>query len=338
VFNSAWVGNNPHLVGRASTVHDDATTVRVGLAFTSPKDVILFATADGQGLAALRPSGSSDCLMAGASVWGDRFATKLDAKPSQPLGESGGVLGGFGPPGALPVGFSLMTQPPGAAQGLILGTTRWLWWWAPTYAYTTVSALDGSDYRLIATTMPPSQFIDLESPTTTGNLFFFEGFVGDDAGLAHGKIFYTDGVSPPQVYLEPTEPDTYYGSPIYANSHVAFFKGIQFQDINKYGSVELWASPYSDKPSELKPAKLAVLPYHSMPFEPKGGWGFALIGGTTAEPIGIWNLAKVTERTYALSSDTDRWMGSVGVTRQHAWVVTSNFTWTHYDLLRFRNE
>ncbi len=58
----------------------------------------------------------------------------------------------------------------------------------------------------------------LGPPITTGKLFLFDAFVGDDAGLAHGQIFYSDGMAAPQVYLEPSEPGTYYGRPIYANS------------------------------------------------------------------------------------------------------------------------
>jgi hypothetical protein len=339
VFNSAVVGNNATIVGRVSTVHDDGTDVRVGLAFHSPKALAIFATGDGQGLVGIR-SGSSDCAAFPASVDGKRFAVEVSTVTGGPGGSQfGGVLGDLTAPGA-PVGFTLATHPPGGDQGYALGAVRWLWWWAPTYAYSSVSAVDGSDYKLVATTMPPSEFVDLESPITTGKLFLFEGFVGDEAGLAHGKIFYTDGLSVPDVYLEPSEPDTYYGRPIYANSYVAFFKGIGFQDINKYGSIELWASPFSEKPSELQPEKLAVLPDASMPGEPRGGFGFALFelaAGVNKWNIAVWNLAKNTERKYELP-DSDGLMGLVGVSRQHAWVTTTNFTYTEHHLLRFRNE
>jgi hypothetical protein len=336
VLNSAVMGTGPAFGAR---VDDDGANIRVVLGATSPKQVTLFALENGAGLAGFRPEGTGPkCILGNTSIRGDRFASLVAANVNAAGGQFGGILGELGTAAQSATGFTSINQPPGGPQGVSLGITRWLWWWAPTYAYTSVSALDGSDYKPIATTMPPSELVYLGPPVATGKTFLFDAVSADDAGLAHGKILYSDGVSVPQVYLEPSEPDTHYGRPIYANSYVGFFKGIGLQDVNQYGSVELWSSPYSDDPSQLKPTKLAVLPYHSMPGEPAGGWGFALIGDTLAEPIGIWDLAKATERTYPLSSDTDRWMGAAGVTRQHAWVVTANFTWTEYYLLRFRNE
>jgi hypothetical protein len=78
--------------------------------------------------------------------------------------------------------------------------------------------VDGSGYTEFVTVKSPGNFAYLGPPITTGKLFLFDAFVGDDAGLAHGQIFYSDGMAAPQVYLEPSEPGTYYGRPIYANS------------------------------------------------------------------------------------------------------------------------
>jgi hypothetical protein len=142
------------------------------------------------------------------------------------------------------------------------------------------------------------------------------------AGMVHGKILYSDGVGAPQTYLEPTEPDAHYGRPIYANSHVAFFKGIGLQDVGKYSSVELWVSPYSENPSQLKPTKLADFPFQGMPGEPRGGWGFAAMGGPTQdEPVWLWNLPNATQRTYGLGGyPLDAFPG---ISHEHLWVTAS---------------
>jgi hypothetical protein len=337
VFNSALVSQNATF---SASVDDDGTTVRVGLGSSYPKLLALFGTDSGQGLVGLRPaSPSSDCLL-GAFLHGKRFAVSVAANVTPVGGDFGGILGDLDATTQPLLGFTLAAQPPGGPQGDSLGTSRWLMWWAPTYAYTSVSALDGSDYELIATTMPPSDLLYLGPPVTTGKLFLLDAVLTDDAGVADEKILYSDGTSAPAVYLEPTEPDTYYGSPVYANSHVAFFKGTGFQDINKYSSVELWASPYSESPSELKPQKLAAMPFNSMPGTPRGGWGFAAFdspAGVNKWDIVVWNLADGTQKTHALPAQ-DRLMGLVGVTRQHAWLTTTNFTYTQYYLLRFRND
>jgi hypothetical protein len=317
---------NPWLVGTVvkfyptSTVNDDGTQVRVGVVFDMLRTA-LYGTEAGGGLEGLRTSGP-DCLVWTANVWSDRFGAMVAPRATTEWGADayGGVVGRLGSFPQPVVGFTVPKKASLAPGPYVLGADRWLWEWGPLQSYTTVSAVDGSDYTLLATTAPPSPFVDLGHVVTTGKRFLFPAFVGDDAGLAHGKIFHSDGIAEPEVYLEPTEPDTYYGSPIYTHSHVAFFKGIQFHGINTYGAVELWTSPYSDNPSELKPAKLADLAHKYMPITPAGGWGSAAFGGTSLqEAFVVWDLGKGTQRAYARPEGFDK-MNLLGVTRAHIYM------------------
>ncbi len=112
---------------------------------------------------------------------------------------------------------------------------------------------------------------------------------------------WSDGIAPPAVYLEPSAPNDAYGSPMYANSHLGFFRGINRQDINTYDSVELWASPYSDDPAKLQPTKLATTGAQSIPIGRTGGWGFAAFPTLTtpddsSREFAIWNLAAGTSK------------------------------------------
>ncbi len=337
VFNPDLVGSSPNYVALASVVQDDGTAVRVGLEFELPGEPGLFATAEGQGLAGLRSASSATkCGIGGVSVYGNRFGVELYREVKQYTAEYGGVLGDLDGPAKSQLPFTASQVNPNAiVQGEWLGSARWIWWLA-SYGYGTVSATDGSSYTEFVTMQSPGNFVYLGQPITTGKLFLFGGFVGDDAGMAHGNVYYSDGIAAPQVYIEPTEPDTYYGRPIYANSYVGFFKGIGFKDVNVYNSVELWASPYSEDPSKLKPVKLAALPYKGMPVNSAGGWGHAAFGGPTKDKAAwVWNLATGAQQTFPFPQDY-RLSAFLGVSRQHVWVSGSILGGATPYLIRFR--
>jgi hypothetical protein len=323
VFNPDLVGTSPNYRGLASVVQDDGTDVRVGLAFDMVGYDALFGSADGTGEVGIRTAlPATKCAIGAVSIFGNRFGVQVFRELKQYSAEFGGVLGDLDGPAKSQVAFTASQVNPGAiVQGGWLGSARWIWWLA-TYGYSTVSAVDGSGYIEFVTMKSPGNFVYLGPPITTGKLFLFDAFVGDDAGLAHGRIFYSDGIAAPQVYLEPTEPDTYYGRPIYANTYVGFFKGIGFQDVNSYKSVELWASPYSDDPSQLKPVKLGTIPDNSMAAEPAGGWGHAAFetsAGVNKWDVLIWNLADGTHRRFKLA-DGYNLIAFLGVSRKYAWV------------------
>lgn len=321
---------NPNILGTGtgfiptSRVHDDSATVRVGLSFSSQTtDFAIYALDSGQGLDGFR-SVAGTCRVVGGSLWGERLGVKVEKKGQE---TNSGLVGKIGDSND-PIAFSHATQPPGGAQRLVLGSARWVWWWAPAYSYTSVSALDGSDYVQFAKTAFPNGIVYLGEPVTTGKTFLFQAFVGDDAGVAHGKIMWSDGIAPPEVYLEPADPNDAYGSPIYANSHVAYFHGVQILDTNKFQSVELWTSPYSADPKALQPKKLDTLPVQSMPAAPVGGWGFAafpsFVPPNGERELVMWNLAKGTKRTHVLPEGYDL-QSLLGVSRTHLWVGAADF-------------
>lgn len=324
VLNSNIVGDGGGFV-RTSVVQDDGTTTRVGLLFEynvlkTSKNIAVYALESGQALDAFRGGIDGDaCHLWGASLWGERFAVKVGTYSGE---TNSGIIGKLAD-SAQPIGFTHPSQPPGGSQGFYLGSDRWVWWWAPTYAYTSVSALDGSGYLLFANSAQPNSLVYVGEPVTTGKTFLFQGFVGDDAGIAHGKIMWSDGFTAPETYLEPADPNDVYGSPIYANSHMAFFRGIQPESTNKFASVELWTSHYSEQPSELQPVKLGTLSSQSIPPGRTGGWGFAAFPtfapGTDDRELVIWDLAKGTSKTHLLPESQDLTV-LLGVSRTHLWV------------------
>lgn len=326
---------NPKLIGlgggfvRTSVVHDDGKTTRVALLFEvnaqmTSNNFAAYALESGEMLDAFRGGIRGDaCHLWGASLWGERYAVKIGTLSGE---TNSGIVGKLAD-GASPSAFNHPTQPPGGAQGYYLGSDRWVWWWAPKYSYTSVSTVDGSDYVQFADTGLPSSLVYVGEPTTAGKTFLFQAFDGDDAGIAHGKIMWSDGVAAPKVYLEPGSASDVYGSPIYAHSHVAYFIGKNAQDTNKFDSVELWASPYSEQPGQLQPVKLSTLPTQSIPPNRAGGWGFAafpsFVPGTDDRELVIWNLANGTSKTHLLPEGYDL-TTLLGVSRTHLFVGASD--------------
>jgi hypothetical protein len=321
---------NPYLFGTrairffSGTVHDDGETVRVGLAVLRPTEASFFAAPDGAALDGIRLSADapSGCTQATASVWGKRFAVQLNKDPTEWGGDDGGILGEIGALGQPTRGFTMTERPVGGPQYYLLGSERWLWTWAPRIGYSTVSAIDGSGYYLVGNINGDIPFLDLDGqPQTSGKWFFFDGFLRDDSWVS-GKLWRSDGASAPEMLLEPDEPDTHYVSPIYAHSHLAFFKGIRILSENKYERVELWATPYSDDPAELRPTLVAdlteTLNKTSIPVDREGAFGFVDFGGSSlAESFVIWNLSAKTQRIVGLPEPF--LPRPLGMTREHLW-------------------
>jgi hypothetical protein len=327
-----WIAGSSVRFEPSSSVHDDGSTVRVGLVFDTP-NVSLYALDAGPALGGFRSAG--ECSVGGAVLWGERFAADVASQYRGELTRTtyGGIVAAalgtnqermlaFTLPDLVPLGNSPGDRP--------LGTERWLWRWSQYRGYTSISAEDGSDARLIATSVPPSPFLDLGVPVSAGKFFLFDGFI-EEGGRARGKLFRTDGIAAPELFLEPGQPDEHYGSPAYANSHFAFFKGNRLLDINRYESVELWASPYSQNPAELEPSKLVDLPETYMPVFPAGGWGFVAFNTRLPdmpEPpyvklgIRLWNLAQATERTIVLPDELGH--RYLGISRWHLWIGVSD--------------
>lgn len=220
-----------------------------------------------------------------------------------------------------PVAFTIPEPPPvGGTQQFVLGDGRWLWWWTPVDRFSTVSAQDGSDFQMFAKAV--GSVMEYAGPTTTGPLFLAEEFDQLDGGHVQGIIAYSDGVSPMKPYLVPPDPDNDYGEPVFANSNVAFMKGIHQTGVNQYDSVEIWTTPYSTDPTQLKPRKVAALPFQDMP-PVLGGWGrvatSTLMGGDAGIGLGIWTLSSGLLKAYAVPGDYF-FNTLLGLTRSHVWL------------------
>ena len=209
-----------------------------------------------------------------------------------------------------------------APQQWVLGADRWLWWWAPVDRLSTVSAKDGSGFQIFAAVTFSSTAQMYVDPTTTGPLFLTKEYDLTDGGHLQGKIAYSDGVSPTKPYLVPDNPNDDYGSPAFANTHVGFMKGITQKSLNLYDSVEIWATPYSTNPSELKPELIGAFPFTSMATL-VGGWGH--LGTATKIPpddslgLAVWTIATKSVRNYPVPEDHFP-SALLGVTRTHFWV------------------
>jgi hypothetical protein len=318
VFNTDVTGTDAQFaVG--SMVQDDGTAVRVALTFLHPKNVVAVAGDDGMGLDAFRPSGPSGCGLLVTSLWGNRVA--MSAKRTQ-ISQFGGVLADVGASSMPPVLFDIASPPAGGPQRFVLGSERWLWWWTPVDRLSTVSAKDGSGFQIFAAVTASSSVVAYSGPTTTGPLFLAQEYEALDGGHVQGKIAYSDGASPMKPYLVPPDINDDYGYPAFANTHVGFFRGIGQKDINLFDSVELWATPYSANPSELKPELVGSFPFTSMSYL-VGGWGRlgtgAKIPPDDALGLAVWTIATKSVRTYPLP--TDHFPNPLlGVTRTHFWV------------------
>jgi hypothetical protein len=317
VFNPTLFGQNVSF-GNNSTVVDDGTSVRVGLTIWSEHNMAVIAGEDGMGMDGIRDTGGTfDCRLAASSIWKDRFAihvTDYDVK------HFGGILGKVGDT-TPPVAFTIPEPPPaGGTQQFVLGDTRWLWWWAPVDRLSTVSATDGSNFQIFAKF--GGSIVGYSNSATTGPLFLAQEYEVQDGGHVQGKIAYSDGVSPMKPYLVPPDPNDDYAYPAFADSYVGFMRGISQKNVNVYDSVEIWATPYSTDPSQLKPEFVASFPYASAA-PMAGGWG-RLATGTMVPPKGdagvaIWTLGNKSVVTYPMPETYTRW-ALVGLTRTHFWL------------------
>jgi hypothetical protein len=316
VFSESLFGQNATFI-RSSVVVDDGTAVRAGLTMWSPRNIATFVGDDGMGLDAFRVTGGKpDCRLEAMSVFGKRLAVEVS---SPKVDAFGGILADIGAMTSPPATFDIASPPAGGPQFCLLGDSRWLWWWTPTDRFSTVSASDGSEFQIFATALDP--IMGYSVPATTGSLFLAQEYELMGGGHVQGKIAYSDGVSPMKPYLVPPNPNDDYGYPAFASTHVGFMKGISQKDINLFESVELWATPYSEDPTALKPELLAPLPFTSMS-NLAGGWGRL---GTLAQMpdkstgAAIWSISTKSVRTYPVPDDHTSWV-LMGVTRTHFWI------------------
>ncbi|MBK7585059.1 MAG: hypothetical protein IPI67_33325 [Myxococcales bacterium] len=323
----AWAANceeatfNPKLVGAdpgfSANVHDDGMITRIALAFTFSKIVTVVSDSKGSVLTALRGAeGPEKCVFAAASLWGNRFAVVVTQLG---LSSYGGILGESG--AASESVFTLVSPPPGSPQRYPLAEKRWLWWWAPASRFSTVSAVDGSDFTIFAKE-GSGQTALLSGPTSAGSIFLFDEFVLLDGGDAQRRVSWSDGKLPPAAYLTPPVPADDLGFAAFADTHVGVMRGINRKDINKYDTVEVWASPFSADPAQLKPELVAKLGFTSTP-ELAGGHG-VLAALTSIEANGeygftAWNV--MSKQTRGLKLPAERvYKTHLGISREHVYL------------------
>jgi hypothetical protein len=138
-------------------------------------------------------------------------------------------------------------------------------------------------------------------------------------------IAASDGKQPPTPYLTPPD-DSFYSAVAFADSHVAWMRGVSPSDTNTFERVEIWASPYSPNPSELKPEKIGDWPgIHFSASDHTGGHGkYAATYVVQKDPIVVqelvWDLTTKTKTTFQLPPDVVvKW--PMGITQNHMWGV-----------------
>jgi len=318
VFNPALLGTDAAFTP-GSSLHDDGVSVRIGLALESSKHSVVFASSDGSALDGIRGTlGPTECHFWSGAQWGGRIAVMTG-----PLGsnERGGVLADIGTKPSDVVSFALQSPPPGTPQRTPLGEKRWLWWWAPVARFSTVSAVDGSDFTMFAKE-GDGQTALLSGPISAGAIFLFDEWVLEDGGDAQRRISWSDGKQAPAAYLTPPVWTDDFGAVAFANSHVGFMRGVKRKGINSYDEVEVWASPFSETPSQLKPETVAKLTFTGMP-DLAGGHG-VLATATAVEPGGgytftAWDLATKATREFVLPKERV-FKAFLGVSREHVYI------------------
>jgi hypothetical protein len=212
----------------------------------------------------------------------------------------------------------LVGLPPGTAQALVMGTSRWLFWWVLPHQLATVSNVDGGDLRIVAKSDPQNGPVgELGDPVSAGDYFLYHQWVDNtNTPGTHWEIAITDGVSQGKPYLVPPLGESY-ASPVYAHSHIAWMRGIHMKGVNLYDSVEVWASPWSPVPSKLQPKKLGDYPLTSTA-EGVGGWGYYLTPTSPHDAL-LWDLATGGSRKLTPPSNIQAFWRPFGITRKHLW-------------------
>ena len=133
---------------------------------------------------------------------------------------------GFGPlDGSAPTFVRDFTPAPvgiGPQIYSVFGPERWLWYYYVDKLLS-VSSLDGSDLTVIAQSQSGGPILAVDGPKWTGDQILFEQ-VNTVGNTVQGVIARSDGVSPTETYLAPSD-DSYFGQPEYAHSRLGWVRG-----------------------------------------------------------------------------------------------------------------
>lgn len=306
-----------------SAVNEERGETRVMLSLADgAARYALFAYESGRLFDAYRISGAAagSCAIGSGAAWGARHGVVVLSSGADPDNTRvGGILGSIGsePPAVFdvtpaPLGYGPAEHP--------MGANRWMWRYSPDKLLS-LSTLDGSGITTIAAASG-GDILALERPVTTGPSFLFGEVLRSDDGAVRGIIASSDGVAPPRPYLVPPD-DSFYGFPVFAGSHVAWFRGVDFVAPNKYRAVEVWASPYSEDPALLAPYKVDDFAATGMT-DIAGGHGRIAVPSLADAPAygetHIWDLKAKTRRSVVLPRGR-RHNRYLGLTSRHVWIT-----------------
>ena len=309
VTNPSVLSDIPNSGYAAVGIDDENGLTRFGLDALDPSqstEGTYYTTADGQALDGFRAIGADVCQPI-TSIRGSRRGIIVTVFPTGKPPVFGGILDSFdstSPPALFDVPAGQNGGPSGGS--IPLGDSRWMWAWVLPERLTSVSAVDGTDFREVAKVQPYGPLAYVEYPVTTGPLFLFHEYLVDaDAGTATAIIASSDGIAAPTPYLVPTD-DSFFIDPGCAGTHVAWVRGLHPTDVDTFASVEMWASPYSPNPADLKPYKVDDVPFGFASGSFVAAHGkYAAIYSTIQSPftaqIFIWDLASKSRQIINMS-------------------------------------
>lgn len=310
--------------GVLAYVHDDGQTVRVASGVTRINTSAI-TDAEGQVLDAFRvPSDAMSMNM--LNLQGARYALPVfkskDPTPWGVLGEVGGVD---------PVIFQPVLPKPSlgsGAQGIALSSTRWAWW-VNQAAMVSFDAKVGNPLTIFSETKYEGSPSIINGLTSAGDSFLSVEFRAYQDRVKPA-ILRSDRVQPGQLVL-PWSDEHDDATPMFAGSHLAWFRGYGFQQLNQYTKVELWASPWSPTAGATQPAKIMDINYgvNSRNLTICGtGWGHVLFhDGADQKPNGgyepmllrVVNLAQPSQ-SFIITLPDNLWLTVAGgFSRTDAW-------------------
>ncbi len=204
-------------------------------------------------------------------------------------------------------------------QGYTLNSKRWGMWIAQA-AMVSLDAFQGDPIGVFSHTDFDGGLLAIDGLTSTENHFLsVEAWLMGEK--ARTRIVVSDGVEKAKPLFSPL-PEGDDANPMFATTHLGWFRGFGYKDLNLYEKVELWGSPISVNADGLQPAKVMDLNAINVSYAPlllAGGWGRVLFPqGSSKEPLAqIVDLTKKHEPiAIPLPSPLSY---ACGVTRTHAW-------------------
>jgi hypothetical protein len=309
--------------GVAAQVHDNGQDVSVAFVVTRT-EVAGLLDQEGHVKEAFKiPSNPTNpfCFFGSADVQGDStYAFSFFNKEKGPIPAC--IVGKLGQPPLLFVPEWTTSKMFANPQSFALNRTRWAMWLGQS-SMVSFETLKGN---------PPTIFSQTDS-SQGGNVLSIDGlkqagdhFISNEFravnGQAKGTLMISDGITK-AIPLLPQAPDAYDASGMFADTHVAWFRGFGYKNPNDYEKVELWASKFSANPEQIQPYKVMDLDVKNIVASnsfSRGGWGRVLFyQGYLPTTIYIVDLTGKSN-TVTIPLDTSLHMHQAnGVTRTHAW-------------------